>query len=437
MIIIFLGCFSLASAFGYKSSGRITLGGVAITERFSSELYGSTSNDYLLGTGRIFYKITEYGDSAWDYTVDLRDKYDFFGKLNREQLSLEGKNEFQVRQLNARWPNKNGTLGLQFGRFHLSEAGAIFVDGAEIESHLGAEWRLGLFGGLNPKSVEKSYLDFNPDAVQAGMFATYQAKDEGWNRNLYFSHGFVQQKYKSEDERSFLFHNMVFQWEEFSRIISYLNYDFIPSTKVQTANVIYQQKLGQQFSSELGYLKIDVLEYRRNQGVLEKIDPSPYSESRAQILRRNGHNSEVALEYSSGLREVDQLRREEFVVGYSHNEFLSRKVDFRIKAGNRTNFTSKDTFSRLSLGYFSRRWEFSIDGQYETRNNDDGTTTHPLTVEVAATQFYSKEIFLTGSFQRAADENVTIMSTFLKIGYRFGNQQIPPIRDGASPRGAL
>lgn len=436
-LIYSLWLISPRIAFAYKSTGRIILGAAAITERFASDQYGSTSNDYLFGSGRIFHKLTDLGDSRWELTTDLRDKYDSFGKLNREQLTLEGKNEFQIRQLSARWPNKEGHYGFQVGRFQLPEAGAVFVDGAEAEYRYNVEWRSGIFGGLNPKSVEKSYLQFEPDALQAGVFATYQSKDEGWNKNLYFSHGFVRQTYKAQDERSFFFHNLVYQWEEFSRLISYLNLDFVPSTKVQTANIIYQQSWGPHYSSELGYLNIDVLEYRRKQGVLEKLNPSPYSESHVQVQRKSDQKSQVSLELSSGVREYDQLRRDEVLAAYSQAEFFSKNVDLRLKIGSRNNFTSKDVFASAGVGYFSRKWEYSFDGQYEIDNNIDGSTTHPLTLEISATNFYSREFFLTGSFQRAADENVTVMSTFLKIGYRFGNQEIPPIRNGASPRGTL
>ncbi|MGZ3799487.1 MAG: hypothetical protein ACXVCL_04985 [Bdellovibrio sp.] len=410
---------------------------MVITERFATDQYGSTNNDYQLATGRFFFKATECGDSLWDFTFDLRDKYDSFGQLNREQLTLEGKNEFQARQLSAKWPNKNGSVSFQIGRFQLPEAGAVFTDGIETEYRTSPEWRTGIFGGYNPKSIEQSYLEFNPDALEAGIFSTYQSFDGGWDKNLYFSHGFVQQTYKSQPERSFFFHTLLYQWESMSRIISYLNYDFVPSSKIQTANILYQQNFSPEYSAELGYLKIDVIEYRRKQGLLEKLNPSPYSEYRFQMRRNSDYKSQTALELSSGLREVDNLKKTEILVGYSQSELFSKNVDFRFKIGHRKNFTSNDTFSYFALGYFSRNWEYSIDGQYEVDNNDNGIITHPVTLEIAISRFYSREIFLTGSFQRAADENVTIMSAFLKIGYRFGNQEIPPIRDGASPRGPL
>lgn len=420
-----------------KTNGRITLGGVAITERYKSDAFGSTSNDYMLGTSRFFYKVSDLGEDRWELTSDFRDKHDFFGKLNREDLVLQSKNDFQVRQLSARWINPKGSYSAQFGRFQLPEAGAVFVDGVETEYRFNYLWRAGVFGGFNPKSVENSYLQLETDAQQAGTFVTYQSKDDGWYKNLYFSHGLVNQKYKSQDERSFFFHNLVYQWEEFSRLISYLNYDFVPSSKLQTMNLIYQQRWSPEYSSELNHLMIDVIEYRRKQGLLEKLDASPYTESRVQLNRKNSPRSDIGLELSSGQRQVDKLKREEVALGYSQTEVFVRNVDLRFKLGSRNNFTSKDSFAKISLGYFSRKWEYSIDTDYEINANTDGTTTHPLTVELSLTNYYSKEIFLTGSFQRAADENVAIMSTFVKVGYRFGNQEIPPVRDGAAPRGAL
>lgn len=437
-LITFCGlCLINIPALAIKTTGRITLGGVAITERFNSQEFGSSSNDYMLGSARLFYKISELGEDHWELISDLRDRHDFFGKLNKEQLQLEGKNDFQVRQMSARWLNPKGNSSATLGRFQLPEAGAVFVDGAEYEYRISSPWKAGFFGGYNPKSVENSYLQLNTDAVQDGLFLTYQSKDEDWDKNLFFSHGLVQQKYKSQDERSFFFHNLIYQWKDDSRLISFLNYDFVPSGKIQTMNLLYQQKWSQAFSSELGHLVIDVLEYRRNQGVLEKLDASPYSESHAQINTKLGQHSEVALELSSGLRQADNLKRDEASLGYSMNEVFSKNMDMRLKLGSRKNFTSQDTFSKLSLGYFSRKWEYSFDAQYEIDKNDDTSITHPLTLELALTNYYSKEIFLTGSFQRAADENVTIMSTFVKLGYRFGNQEIPPIRDGAPPRGPL
>lgn len=59
--LLFSSCCIPGRVLAMKTNGRITLGGVAITERYKSDAFGSTSNDYLLGTARFFYKISDVG----------------------------------------------------------------------------------------------------------------------------------------------------------------------------------------------------------------------------------------------------------------------------------------------------------------------------------------------------------------------------------------
>ncbi len=420
-----------------KTHGRITIGSTAITERYKSNNFGSTANDFLIASARFYYKISELGDDKWEIVTDLRDKNDFFGKLNQEQLQLDAKNEFQVRQLSARWINPAGSWSSQMGRFQISEAGAVFIDGADTEYRINPEWKTGFFAGLNPKSIERSYLEFDPNAQQTGTYLTYQSKDRDWDGNKYATHGLVQQKYKGETERTFLFQNIVYQWQADSRIIHTAYFDFVPTSKIQTLNFLYQQWWTEVFSTELGYLLIDVVEYRRNQGVLEKLAPSPYSEIHLNTDARLDKTQTLKFSTHAGKRSIDNLQKFEVALGYNKNQFMSAKVDLLTEAGFRKNFTSNDIFIKLNAGYFSKSWEFFIDQQFEQNKNDDGTTTNPLITEIGATSYISRNFFATGSFQRTADENVTIFSTQLRLIYRFGNQETAPLRDGAPPRGAL
>lgn len=424
-------------AHAIKTHGRIILGTSAITERYNSNTFGSTSNDFLVLSGRFFYKISELGNDKWEIVTDLRDKNDFFGKLNQEQLQLDPKNEFQVRQFSTRWVNPAGSWSSQFGRFQLIEPGAVFVDGANGEYRFNPEWKTGLFAGLNPKSIEKSYLEFDAYAQQAGAYLTYQSKDRGWDENSYVTHGIVQQKYKNETERSFLFQNVIYQWQDDSRIINTAYFDFVPSSKLQTLIFLYQQWWNEIMSTEIGHLHIDVIEYRRNQGVLEKLVPSPYDESHVDFEFRTAKYQNLKLDLRSGKRQIDNLQRTEADLTYNLSQFFSRNVDFQTRIGYRKNFTSNDVLAKFNIGYFSKSWEFFLDQQFEQDKNIDGTTTNPVISEIGATAYLTRRFFMTTSFQRTADENVTIYSTLFRMIYRFGDQETAPIRDGAPPRGAL
>lgn len=420
-----------------KTAGRLTLGISTTTERFTSNDLGSDKNDTLFSSQRIYYRVSEIGADQWDVVTDLRNKYDSFDKLNKELYQLDPKDEFQVRQLSLQMVNPDGSFSPIIGRFQISEAGSVFVDGVNLQYRPMASLTTGLFAGLNPKQIDKSYLISDSQATQAGAFITYHKKNGSWDTNAYLSHGYVQQKYNNIDERTFLFHNGVYQWEADSRILSLAFFDFIPRSHVQTLYLVYQQKLTTNLSSEVGHLAIDAFEYLRRQNVLEKLEPSSYKEAHIGFEYKVTPESTLNLTYSAGERSSDSLKRTEGVLGYRLLNFISKNWDTRISYTGRKNFTSQDSILAWSLGYFSKSFEVVFDADYALQKNDDGTITHPNNVELNYTQFFSNSVFATLALQRAADESVTIIGTFFKLGYRFGSNELPPIRDGAAPRGSL
>lgn len=420
-----------------QTYGRISIGAAATTEKLNATSSGSERNDTLFSSQRFFYKVSEIGENQWEVTTDLRNKYDSFGKLNKELFQLDSKDEFQVLQLNTRMVNPNGNLSPSLGRFQVPEAGAVIVDGINLQYRLTSNWYSGLFGGLNPKQADKANLVSDSKATETGAFLTYQKKTGDWDTNQYLSHGLVQQKYNGQNERQFIFHNGVYQWQANSRVMSLVYLDFAPRTHVQTMYLMYQQGLSTSLSFEIGQLGIDGVEYLRRQNVLEKLDPSSYKESHVRLDYRVDSDQTLSLTSSAGERSVDQLKRTDVGLGYRLQNFISKKWDTQFMIIRRKNFTSQDNIISWSLGYFSKTYEIIIDADYAIQKNDDGLTTHPLNTELSFTNFFSKEIFASAVLQRSADEAVTILGTFIKFGYRFGNKELPPIRDGAAPRGSL
>ena len=420
-----------------QTTGRFALGVQSSTERYQNTDSGSDSNDFLSSSQRVFYKISDYGDDKWEFVMDFRNKYDAFDKLNKELLQLDPKDEFQARQFSARWLNPKGVFSASFGRFQCLESGAIYVDGLLGEYRISPEWTTGLLAGLNPKIVDQPQLKSDPKAQEAAIYLTYRGRTGGWDSSRYLTHGMVVQKYNDLTERQFFFHNGIFQWEENSRIISLAYVDFVPRSYVQTASLIYQQSINEILSTEIGFLGIDTIEYQRRQNVLSILSPSPYKEGNLSVNYNLSRDQSTYFESIYGAREIDQLKKTEISLGYRLKNFITNNWDTEFKLGTRKNFTSQDQLIRWDLGYFSNSWEYSLDLEYVAQNNDDGTKSHPLTSELGVTSFFSKEIFATASLQRSADETVNILGVFLKIGYRFGNKELPPIRDGAPPRGRL
>lgn len=437
---LFLWCLVFQPNFvrAAKIHGRLTIGGYAAQERFVDDTGGSNANDVLVFSSRLYYRASELGENgAWEWTSDFRDKHDFFDKLDRERLQLTDRNTFQLRQLSLKFAPKSTRTSATAGRFQIPEAGAAAVDGAQLEHRSASGWSTGAFGGLNPKRPDQSFYQFNSDSTILGLASTYQSSAAGWGRNFYLSHALVQESVKSEVDRQYLYHNLVYQWQEMSRIVSLVYLDFVPRTYIQTESLLWQQKWSNFFSSQLSALGIDVIEYSRRQGVRERLVPSPYREGSARLTFSTSPLSKIEVAGLYGKRDADNLSRSEFTLTIESNRIFGKQWDSFVRVGYRPNFVSRDEFLHLYLGYFSRVWESTVDLEYGIEKYNDGTLKHPLIAELSLSNYLSKSLFTTVSIERAADEQVAIWTGFFRLGYRFGNQELPPVRDGSPPRGQL
>lgn len=428
-----------SKAFSKSWSGRFILGGHSSTERFKDAGgSGSTSNDFQVLSSRFYLKGEQLGSGDFSAVMDLRDKHDFFDKLDREKLQLDSRNEFQLRQLSTQYSNNRKFWGFQLGRFPIHEAGGVYVDGLQVESNWTPTLKSSAFGGLHPQKIDRTYLKHDPKASIYGLTLTYHQLSAGWARNFYVTHGLVTQTYENHVDRNFIFENLIYQWNEDSRIITLIYFDQVPRSYIQNGYITWQNGWTRSFISELSHSEIDVIEYSRNQSVLERLPSSPYSENSLKLTYKlNQMMDRYYIQVLNGKRQVDQLQRTSGELGFIKSKVFGPHWDLYLALGQRKNFTSDDVFGRLGLGYFSRRWELNMDLEAQTQKNTNGTTTHPLIVDASLSYLFSRRLYSALAVQSASDENVQIMSGFFKIGYRFGNREAPPLRDGAPPRGAL
>ncbi len=442
MRIFILGFFLLltsAQAFANKVNGRIELGGYTATERFVDTTGGSQENDFQLFTFRSFLSVSEIGDSKYEFNSDVRDKYDFFDTLNKAQLTLDPSNTFQVQQLNIRKPiSGDSGMGYTVGRTAVPEAGGAFNDGLLVKYHTQSYIDYAAFGGLNPKIPGQAHLDFNSKATTYGVFLSYQPKNVEWNKSFYLTHALVSQADDGHTDRQYLFHNLSYQWRNNSRLITFLYLDFIPRTYIQEGSVFWQQEHSDYFYSKLSLLGVDSIGYVHIQGKLDKLDPSPYKQASLAFDYR--FNPLVTWELATlyGHRNFDGLSKTEYALSMANQRSFGPNWATNFTIGHRNNFVSNDEFGRVGIGYYSRAWETfaNIEAGIE-KYTQVSTTHHPLVTELGITHFWSKQLYLTGSFERDANEEVTILSVFFKLGYRYGNREIPPLRDGSPVKGSL
>ncbi|MGE4132042.1 MAG: hypothetical protein AB7F86_10430 [Bdellovibrionales bacterium] len=420
-----------------KVHERFSFGGFASTERFQDASGGSDSNDFAVASARAFLMVQDWGRGKWELISDLRDKHDFFDKLDSERLQLTDRNEFQLRQMSLRRANPRLFWNPQFGRFPIPEAGSAFTDGAQIAMNFSPSLTASFFGGLNPKQEAQSYLAFDPDSQVYGATLRYQSAARSWTRNFYTAHSYVEKVYAGHLDRRYIFHNMSYQWRPTSRLLTLAYLDLVPRTYVQTANLIWQQGFSRYFSTELAGLSMDSIEYSRRAGVLEKLPSSPYREGRLKLNLRSSARTRFFHDSIYGKREVDKKERIEEHLGVFRTGIFSKNWDGHALLGWRRNFTSLDYLARAGLGYFSRSWESTLDVDYATQKYDEGKTLNPLIAEISLSHYHSRNLYSTISVQHAADEEKRILSVFFKLGLQLGNQEVAPVRDGAPPRGRL
>lgn len=433
--ILFLN--SVAS--GAKVNGRIQSGLLAARETFSDSAAGSESNDLEIFSFRSFLEYSEIGQYRWVFTTDLRDKYDAFGTLNRERLKLEPNNDFQVQQMSFRQPIfKTSGWGYSVGRFAVSEAGGAFVDGVSILGRAAGKWEFGFFGGLNPKIVGQSSLTYNSNATNVGTYLRYQAEALGWNRSFYFDHALLEQKVDNVVDRRYLYHNLGYQWSQNSRVLSSLYLDMIPRTYLQQGNLSWRQEYLAWFYTKLGLLAVDAIEYAHIQNVREQLAAAPYKQGLFSIDFRFTPNLYWEVATLHGKRETDELSKSEVAMTLRQQRLFDSKWDAHWVLGHRNNFSSRDDFGRVVLGYYSNRWEVYLNVEAAVEKLiADQREIHSLATELTWSQFWTRALYSSFSFQKASDEQVDVYTGFFKLGYRYGSADIPPLRDGSPMKGAL
>ena len=417
--------------------GRIMTGSYVSQERFAAPIDGTNANDFATVSSRFYLKAFELTDSDLEVTTDVRDKHDFFDKFDSERLQLVSGNTLQVYQLNARLVNPRKAYYGAVGRMLIMDSSAVGVDGAEVGYRWNMASRSGVFAGLNPKRNDQNYFTFNPDSKIAGIYYTYQPRDSGWNRNIFLSQSLIAEQVQSHVDRLYFYQTLNYQWQAPSQVVGFMFLDFVPRVKVQNAFLSWNQEVNKRLTTTLSGSAIDSIENSRRQGVLTRLSPSTYREVSTNLNFKITQKTQWISSMAYGERGADSLNFGEFSTGLANNQFLDPKVSGQISVGGRHNFNTNDVFVRTDIGYFSKAWELGLALQKALSVQSYGVVYHPFIGELSAAHYFSRDVYGTVSIEEAMNERVTIWSGFLKVGYRFGSKDVPPLRDGMPPRRRL
>lgn len=415
-----------------ETHGRITLGGFSSVEEHQPEPDGTTHNDFQTLSGRFFLSHSHEAD---EWTLDLRDKHDFFNKLDKERQELSDRNSFQARQASVALSQDNQGFYGTVGRFPILQAGTAYTDGVEVGRNLTPRSKLAVFGGLNPRQADKTYLEFNEKAQNYGIYFDYSPQYRSWHRKFYLANAFVEESYDGEVDRRYVYHNSIFQWGD-GRFLSTLFYfDFVPKFYVQNSLVNYSQAWGPALRTMLTVSNIDVIQYRRVQDVRETLEPSPYREANAGMKYKMLAGFILGGKLRYGQREEDDLTRKVVQLSLDCPRWISKRTDLYFEASHKDEFTKTGDFLKIGSGYFSDKWEFDVNAEAGVEEHSDHSRRHPILSEASAGRQFSRKLYAVFSGQYIKDEEVEIRSVFFKLSYRFGSKEVSPLRDGAPPRG--
>ena len=433
MTAIALADASLASA--AVVNGRFSVGAYLADENVSLPTSASGGNNRETLSGRAYLRVAGLSDARDEYVLDLRDKDDFFGATDRQNLTLQPANTLQVHQLSSKTPIGNSAF-VKAGRFPVPQAGAV-ADGAEVGADFSEALQAAAFGGLNPRVLGQRFYEFHPNDSVAGAYLAYAPKLPRADRYFFANTAFVSEAQKSSDvDRAYWYASGQYQWSVASRLLLFSYVDFVPYANLQNGNLTWDQGIAERLSSSLNLLSVDAYEYVRLQGIRSLLPSSPYREASERLRFSFDPRFWIEARASAGLRSADDLSREEYAAVIDYSGFASHRWDVNATLGYVNDFQSVDQYVRFGFGYYGRKWEITAAQEARISTYSDAVY-HPLTTDVDAGFSVGREFYFALGAQNVIDERVAIQAAYFKLTYRFGAGGFAPGSSGAPPKGRL
>ncbi len=424
---------------GIDYRGQVRFGGYQSSVTLNNDLSGLGTNDASIASTRFDLELTRLNRNRDQFVIELRDKYDFFGKSNNELLQLEADNRLDIRELRYERPWQNNRLYYSLGRFPLAEANIFTHDGAELGYRLSRNHRIGVFGGIanqdvfTPAYLEADFQGYN--GVQVGAYSLYETHQGGRSSSSYMSNAVAQGptvELADVVNKVYYFHLGNFNLSSAHRLRTQANMDIQPSASLRRAHIGYQY-FSRVFRVSSYITRISPEDYRLKKEVRDALVASTLDSLGLQVLHRL--STSLSLEYgaSTARRTADRLDRTDLNAGVRYRGLLRGRLAVGGLIGLRDNYLSDDNYLRASLDYYSDLIYISSYIQLFNEDYAIGTQLNGTTV-YGELGFYLSEL-LRGSmaYTQSQDQLSSIQSFFLMIGYTFGDQSTSPIRR-LSPR---
>jgi hypothetical protein len=442
--LILFTTFLFASSSNASYYGRFISGGFISKEIIRSETKNNDIryNDVAILSQRLYVNFDKILETSNEFTVDIRDKNNFFDKLNSETLKLNSRNTLQLHQFFVHnTPKDEQPLAYSVGRFSIPDAGAVVTDGVDIgmiKNLYGYSTKFSFFYGLNPQLLDETSITFNKDSKVYGGYANLEEKSSDWTSHFFSTSALVRQVYKSELDRFYFFNNTSSQTSNGNFFSSILYYDIQPVMNIQNLWTSYTFLLPNKYKIRSTISTIDTLHYSRVQDVRETLASSRYHQASVAINTPSAYDS-IFLEskMSLGLRTVDKKNMMELKFRAFFPKIYLDEISGSLNAAAKKNFVSNDLIFGGSFIHSNKQREISLSEDIQIQRKTGFPLNYASITDGSYTKFIDRSLYGILSIQNIIDKNVSIFSALFKITYRFGEGGQAPIRDGSPPMGQL
>ncbi|MFW7378680.1 MAG: hypothetical protein ACOH5I_07735 [Oligoflexus sp.] len=420
---------------GFEVKGQFRAGGYSSQVKLLDDISGLGNNDASVISNRLNMNFYQFNQSQDEINLDFRDRYNFFGKADREILELKDENTFEARELAYRRPWQKHRLYFTAGRYIPKEAGLITNDGADVGYRLTRDHRIGAFAGIadqsliTPPSIQPDTRGYN--GTQGGAYWVYDRSDSRRMDATYMTNAIAQAPTAELIEfvnKVQFYHLSLFQLGPQHRLSNHFNLDLAPDPKLRQAYISYHY-YSPRYRLTSYYNRISPEENRILKEIQDDLVPSTVDMLSANLIQRL--SSVLSLEYrlQLGRRAADGKQRQVLAVGSRYLGFLRGRMALGGLFGLRNNYQSSDQYIDLKLDFYQSKWSVHLEQGLANKAYEAGGPKLFETRTAGELAFYFGER-LRGSaaFSQTKNEQVEVTTMFLMIGYYFGTGTTSPIR---------
>ena len=286
--------------------------------------------------------------------------------------------------------------------------------------------------------IDESEIKLNKDSKVYGGYLIFEDKGKDWESYLFSTTSLVRQEYKSEVDRFYFFNNTNLQTSNGQKFSSIFYLDLAPKVYVQNLWTTYVFNLQNKYKLRTSVSTIDSLHYTRIQDVRETLPTSRYHQT-SFSLRSPSVYTEASYEtkLTLGYREVDKKNLAELKFATFFPKVIKDEISGTLNTAVKKNFTSNDLIFGGGFLHSNKFRELSLNQDVQLEKRLGEQFNYAFITEGSYTKFFDRSLFGIVSIQNTWDKNVSILSIFLKLSYRFGEGGQAPIREGSPPMGQL